>query len=361
VKVFAERSVCEVDKTRLSARAELRGPDNFPVTDVSVSAPQVALAVADSGAPRVQVQTVSVEVTFTPSRGGQHLMQVFFEPMLDGRSVLVDVGEPRVDPPSVRVRVPSWAECVDQPWPVSADAVACERSTKRVEVYVSDGGVSSFDGEQLVVAGSVLWSVEAATSELERHVFVDGGLVLTDVFAGFSTRTVRSMHDERSALRARNSGALVLARVESSLVEFGWPSNSVNELLFIDGERLFSEVPCGSERCFGFHGVEPEMLWTVENLGAGVGGVRRPIPVDHRGQDLILQRKVELPQAPERGFERVPLWLPVEGTGLSALVNADRPSLGLTVWNRSHVIRVGKQFVVLKDPSNGDDLRVTPR
>lgn len=361
VTAFAPLSACSADSNRLTVRVELVGPDNFVVSDALITEPRLVRAVPEvDGHPPVEVDMVAVDVTFTPSLPGQYLMHVIFEPMLGVRTLLLDVGEPRLDPPSVRVRVPSWAECVDQPWPLGAEVVACERSTRRVELHSADGGLSSFDGEQLVVAGPVLWSVEAATNELQRRVFVDGGLVLTDAFAGFGTRTVPGMHDERSALRVRTSGELTLVRVESPLSPVPSPANS-EALLYLDGQEVLAESACDTERCFGLQGLEPEMAWTVENLGVGVVGFKRPFQSVRVIPDAVLRRPWHRPQIPARGFERLPLWLPVEGTGLSALVNADRQPLAFTVWNRAEVLRVGKHFVLLKDPQLGDELRVTPR
>ena len=133
VKVFAPRTGCQRD--RLSARAELLGPDNFPVTDVTVAEPRFSAG-----------EVVSVEVTFTPDQAGQYLVQLTFEPALGVRSLLLDVGELRTSPPSIRVGVPNLSSCVDSVWPLTADTVACERTSKTIELYSSDGGTTSFQG-----------------------------------------------------------------------------------------------------------------------------------------------------------------------------------------------------------------------
>ncbi len=350
VKVFAPRTGCQRD--RLSARAELLGPDNFPVTDVTIAEP------------RLSGDVVSVEVSFTPDQAGQYLLQLTFEPALGVRSLLLDVGELRTSPPSIRVDVPMLSSCVDSVWPLTVDTVACERVSDTIELYSSDGGSTSFQGKQLVVAGTVLWSV-AATSELERREFVDGGLLVTHRFPDFSSdRTVRGLHDESTALRALSSGALVLASIDGGVpvLDLDRMSNEVGEqLLFADQGVLFTEMACTFDPCFGLRGLEPGMWWKNSFSGQFIEGVERPVNQDRMGPDVTITRAAEFVQPPQRGFERIPLWLAMPGGRLSALVNADRPSLGLTMWNRADVIRVGKQFVLLRDPSQSNVVLVTPR
>lgn len=346
-KVFAPKTGCERD--RLSARVELLGPDNFPVTDFTLTEPRLG---ANS--------TVSVDVTFTPAQTGQYLMSLVFEPALGVRSQLLDVGELKTSAPFVPVTVPNLSGCVDSVWPVNADTVACERNTKNVELYSSDGGTMSFAGEQLVVAGSAFWSV-TSPNELQRRELVDGGLLITHRFAEFSNSTVRGLHDEQTALRARIDGSLVLASTGNvAIADLNRQSNAVGEqLLFADDFVLFTETPCQFLGCFGLLGLEPSVLWTSGFNGAQLSGTKRPVQVEGT-PDISLNYKFEFPIAPQRGFERVPLWLESSEPGLSVLVNADRPSLGLTIWRRSQVLRVGKDFVVLKSDA-ANEVRVTPR
>jgi hypothetical protein len=351
--VFAPRTACLRDAPTVSV--ELLGPDNYEVSDVTVTNPLV-----NPG----EFAVVSAQVSFTPARAGQHLLRAWFEPSLGSRSVIIDVAESRIAPPSTRVHVPRSTECVNEPWPVNADVVACERNTGQVELFAADGGASSFAGEQLVVAGPVLWSVESATNELHRHVIQDGGLVLTDAFQGFSARVVKGEHDERRALRSLTSGELVVARIEDSLYRLGYQWNDVpsERVLFVDNGWLEQETPCSFTGCASLRGLEPGMRWTNDRVLAAIAGHKRPLDHEQMTADVVMQFNTALLPSPEGGFERLPLWLQLSQTSsVSVLVNSDRPQLGLTAWKRSEVLRVGKSFVVLSDPSGGDDLRITPR
>jgi hypothetical protein len=105
--------------------------------------------------------------------------------------------------------------------------------------------------------------------------------------------------------------------------------------------------------------LEPGIRW-YSSVNGGVDGLKLGRE-EGFGPDATIPYTAEPVQPPQRGFERVPLWLTLPGTPLSVLVNADRPSFGFTAWNRLDVLRVGKEFVVLRKASPASDVLVTPR
>lgn len=346
---FASLTACVSDPLRV--RAEIVGPDNLPVeTDVTLTTPRLTGA-----------GPVTSDLSFTPKKPGLYIIRIAYEPSLGVRSIELQVAESRLGAPTVTVPVPNLSGCLNNVWPLTEDTVVCERAS-RIEVLSSDGGLTSFSGEQLVVVDDVLWSVERASSTLERRVFADGGLSVTNTFTNVDTRPVPAMHDVDFAIRARLNGSVALFRVGTSPRDLSvFASSTDGTILWLDGETLFNGGTCFSADCVSdLRGLEPNAVWSGDPLNFGLiaGRIRPIVSLEARAQHG-LRMTTESLEVPQRGFERVPLWLPQSNSDRSLLVSADGSTLGFTAWKRADVLRVGRRFVVLKD--SGPSVRVAGR
>ena len=356
--LFAPLSSCVSDTLR--ADVTVLDPDNQPL------APQ-------RGVPaRLGVEgAVKMTVTFTPAKPGTHSIHVAFEPSLGVRTLLLDVAADGLAGLTTRVPIPTGANCLSNAlWPLTDDTVACEeRGRGQVSITSSDGGLTQFPGEQLVVVDTVLWSINAASSSLERRVFEDGGVRLTDAFANFPAVATPGMHDVDLALRFRTNGRLNLVRLGRSIIELPLDGQVGPPLAYFaeDDDTVFrwSQVDCGFG-CTNFPdlvAVEPGFVWRGGDAfgqvpgGARVSGFVRPTAQSDTLR-FSLPHQPEPVSTPAFGFERIPLWLGVSGKRV--LVSVQNEALVFTAWPATGVLRVGRRHVVLTDPAL-DFVRVARR
>ena len=336
--LFAPLSSCVSDALRASV--EVLGPDNLPVP------------VALSGPPRVlDVGVVQVALAFTPAQAGSYLVRTTFEPSLGVRTTVVDVAASRLDAGFVTVPLPGVDGCLGGAWPLTADTVACERASGAIELRRADGGVTSFDGEQLVVVDTVLWSVHRGRQSLERRVFEDGGLRLADAFAGIDAVVVPALHDTDLAVRQATGGQLTILRVgAATLTPAFFPG-------FFDGRVLFADPPgqfylggnCFDASCvFDLQGLEAGVVWRTDPSTGQLRGLARPLGTLDDAARFTLRQAPESPALPTAAFERVPLWLPARPP-VSVLASLDDGVVTLSAWNKAEVVRVGRRFVLLRD------------
>lgn len=360
--VFAPLSACETDAVRGDITAT--DPDNVQLTPMVVDPPTRSAG----GAVRAQV-------SLTPAKVGLHTVKVAFEPSLGARTVLVDVALDGLRNPSRRVPIPTGENCtVNATWPLSDDTVACEeRANGYVSLTSSDGGLVRFRGEQLVVVGDVLWSVDGPATTLERRVFEDGGLRLTDSFPNFPATATPAMHDVNLALRFRSNGRLTRVRTlpdgGSSVLELSLDGLAGPPLAYFaeDNDVVFrwSQVECSFNNCVNvpdLTGVEPGFMWRgpqrpfEPQVVPLVQGFSRPITLGNSSPKISLGYDTETPVTPAYGFERLPLWLgPRSATSSErrVLVSMSGGVLTLSSWPRAEVLRVGRQHLVLSDPDPG--------
>lgn len=361
--VFAPLSACETDVVRGDVSAT--DPDNQPLTPM-----------LPEGVTRQPGGTVKTVVSLTPAKVGLHTVKVAFEPSLGARTVLIDVATDGLRNPSTRVPIPTGANCtVNATWPLTDDTVACEeRATGSVSLTSSDGGVVRFRGEQLVVVDDVLWSVNGPTTTLERRVFEDGGLRLTDSFPNFPATATPAMHDVNLALRFRSNGRLTRVRT--------FPDGGASELeLLLDGQAgpplayfaedddvmfRWSQVECSFNNCVNLTdlaGVEPGFVWRAEprpfgepQLAPRIQGFTRPTTLASSTPKITLSYDTEPMATPAYGFERLPLWLGARSVSTNdrrVLVSMTDGGLSMSSWPRSEVLRVGRHHLVLLDSDPG--------
>jgi hypothetical protein len=361
--VFAPLSACETDSVR--GEIEATGPENEEL-DARFS----------EAVTRQPTGTVKTVVTLTPAKVGVHSVRVAFEPSLGARTVLFDVAIDGLSNPSTRVPIPTGENCtVNATWPISDDTVACEeRANGYVSLTSSDGGVLRFRGEQLVVVDDVLWSVNGPTTTLERRVYEDGGLRLTDSFPNFPALSTPGMHDVNLALRFRSNGRLTRVRTfadgGSSVAELALDGLSGPPLAYFteDDDVMFrwSQVDCSFNNCVNLPdlaGLEPGFVWRAERPpfepGAFLSQIRgftRPTTFSSSSPKVTLSYDVEPIVTPAYGFERLPLWLGARSTSASdrrVLLSMTDAGLSMSSWPRSVVLRVGRKHVVLSDPDPG--------
>jgi hypothetical protein len=361
--VFAPLSACETDELR----GDVTGidPDNVPL-----------MPLLNDGVTRQPNGIVKAVVTLTPAKLGLHAVKLAFEPSLGARTVLFDVAVDGLSNPSTRVPIPTGENCtVNATWPVSDDTVACEERTSGfVSLNSSDGGTQRFRGEHLVVVDNVLWSVNGPTTTLERRVFEDGGLRLTDSFPNFPSIATPAMQDVNLALRFRSNGRLTRVRTfpdgGSSVIELLLDGNAGPPLAYFaeDDDVIFrwSQVECAFNNCVNLPdvaGVEPGFVWRFTPNAFGepqflprIEGFTRPTTVANSSPKITLAYDTEPIVSPSYGFERLPLWL-----GPKSVASGDRRVLlsmtdggvSMSSWPRSEVLRVGRQHVVLSDSTPG--------
>lgn len=211
------------------------------------------------------------QVTLRPTRPGVYLVRVAFEPSLGVHQLLVPVADVArvIDGPTP----PTWRleRCHGGPWPVDDDTLACERRDAGVvELLPRDGRVETFEGEFLVVADAVLWSL-TPQGALQRRVWRDGGLALTAELDGFLRHDTAALHGARLAGRWRADGRFAVVTGEAVLSLHETPQRYAPPPSFAvphgDGGVWFfwgDRTPCVGGSCFGLHGhagVEAGYLW----------------------------------------------------------------------------------------------------
>ena len=342
VTAFAPLTSCVSDVRRVDL--EVLDPDLMPLP----------FTLAPSRDPGGGV--VSAALRFTPQQGGVHTVRFSFEPALGVRTTLLQAaGDGLAAHPVVHVP----AVCPPgNAWPLTDDVVACE-DNQRVSLTAADGGTASFPGSQLVVVGTVLWSLDATGSVLERRVFADGGLALTHSIPSVRNTPVAGLHDEVSAMRLSAQGNLTQYRVDVEpprplTFSAGLPQNGT--VWWVDGEMLRTNAfdGCGTSPCDRLEdllALDPGAAWRRAQFQSATDGYARPLQV--MMPTLSPRYTVSLSEGvswPTSGFERVPLWLAQPAPdGRRVLVSADRGSLDFTAWPRDQVLRVGRQHVLLKD------------
>lgn len=359
VTFFAPLSACVSDALRADVTS--LDPDNLP------------LAVRLDGDPvRVGFEgAVKLSIAFTPTRPGLHTLHVAFEPSLGARTQLVEVASDGLAGLTTRVPIPPGANCAAGAlWAVADDTVACEeRASGFVSVTSADGGLTRFPGEQLVVVDTVLWSINAASTTLERRVFEDGGVRVTHTFPNFPSVATPAMHDVGLALRYRANGRLALVQLtrSGSTVREVLPEGQVGAPLayFVeDGGSVFrsSSVECPFDVCVNLPDVvalDPGLVWRLSQVFDGVSvahlsGYTRPTTLLDSTPRFTLSHAVDPIAMPAYGFERLPLWLtPPTGGAQRVLVTVENEALLFSAWPRSQVLRVGRHHLVLADPNPG--------
>ena len=362
VTLFAPLSSCVEDTLR--ADATLADPQNLPLAFTLDSAPT---RVGSQG-------VVKTSLSFTPTQAGRHTLHVSFEPSIGARNLLIDVASDGLQGLTTRVPITNASCLTNALWPLSDDTVACEeRAMGTVSLTSADGGVTRFPGEQLVVVDTVLWSINKPSLSLERRVFEDGGVRLTDSFVNFPATPTPGMHDVDLALRFRSNGRLVLVRIIPG-------GNRVQELT-LDGtagpplayfeepnEAIFRWSPseCFFGNCTNFPdvvGLDPGFVWRAVSFAfidgppaADVGVYPRSTAARDGGFDVprfSLDYAVAALATPAFGFERLPVWLSVTPNQRRVLVSVEEDALSLTAWPQSGVLRVGRHHLVLTDPDLG--------
>ena len=353
VPFFAPLSACVSDVLRAEVTA--LDPDNLPLT-VRLDDP---LRVGSQG-------VVKLSMTFTPTKPGLHNLRVAFEPSLGARTQLVEVASDGLGGFTTRVPIPTGANCAaDALWPLSDDTVACEeRATGFVSLTSSDGGLTRFPGGQLVVADTVLWSINPASTTLERRVFEDGGVRLSHAFPNFPSIVTPGMHDVDLALRYRANGQLVLVQLTPSgstvsQLRFDTLPSSPLAYFVEDGGSLFrwSTSQCPLDVCVNLADVvalEPGYVWrasqSFESFSLTSGFVRPTTEFNATPRFTLLYPTAPV-ATPGYGFERLPLWLALTPATQRVLVTVENEELRYSAWPRAEVLRVGRHHLVLTDPN----------
>lgn len=351
VAVFAPLSACPSDTLR--ADATLIDPDDLAVERLSVAPPTVNAS-----------RAVGTTLTFTPGKPGLYTLKVSFEPSLGVRSFFIDVAADGLRAGQVtRVPIPNGSNCYTNAlWPLADDTVACEaRGPGVVSITSVDGGLHTFPGSHLVVAGAVLWSIHPALQQLERRAWEDGGVRVTHTFPNFAARATPGMHDVDLALRFRPAGQLARVVVLSdggfNVEEFRADAlGSTAEAFFVEAsDELFR---WGGDACFGgfncnnafvdLVAVEPGLVWRSE-LQFEVTAFKRPTTPSASTSVMTVSHRPESPGLVTESFERVPLWLEQNVGSRRLLISARDGGLELTAWPRSEVLRVGRQHLVLTE------------
>jgi hypothetical protein len=354
---FAPLSACVSDPLRADVTA--LDPDNLPLTMRVDSAPA---RVGAEGA-------VKLTITFTPIKPGSHALRVSFEPSLGARTQLLDVAADGLAGLTTRVPIPTGANCAANAlWPLSDDTVACEeRSTGFTSITSADGGLSRFPGEQLVVVDTVLWSIDATTTTLERRVFEDGGLRVTHRFPNFPAIATPAMHDVDLAPRFRANGRLAVVQLTSNgstVLETNLDGSAGPPLAyFIEADRSvfrWSPGDCSSG-CVNLSdliALEPGLVWRGSSsfdevpVGPKARGFARPTTLDATPR-FTLSQQPDPVSTPAWAFERIPLWLGASAGTSRVLVSVENDALVFTAWPPHDVLRVGRHHLVLADPDLG--------
>ncbi len=348
VTVFAPISSCVSDVLRASV--ELYDARNAPVESKAVTVS------AQSG-------VVRANVVFTPQSAGSYLLRVSFEPSLGARNERIDiVARPALDAGLVVTLPVSVSSCLEPVWPVSGDSVACEGEGARVDVFSADGGVQTFSGQHLVVAGGALWSIAAA--QLERRVFEDGVLRLTHQADGFPARLTPAMHGADFALRVDSFDRLTLVTVADggltkTTTRHG--QRSAPAWFFSDDARVYlvdlPDFPActGRPDCDelgGLFAVEPGLVWRRDVLGlARLDALLWPLSTTSTPVTSLDTRALAA-SPPQGPFELLPLWVEAPASpnaGDAVLARWLSGALWLSRWPHSRVLRVGGQFIALSE------------
>ena len=343
VRVFAPFTACEGETPTF--RAELFDADNMPI---EVDA-QLTLA---SG-------LVWVDVSYTPKNAGAHFLRVGFEPNLGARAVSLLVAGPADVTRGAVVKV---TDC-ESPWPLGADAVACETEGE-VSVFFSDGGVERFAGEAVATAGDVLWSVEA--SELQRRALDGGALIRTNRWSGVSTSRLAGQHTGSSAFRlGLGNEVKVLTQHDGVGSTDGVAAQQAEPppTFYVVTDRGFAEVGLGGCKDFACRlltfpiSFEPGFVWSFDGELASTFLRATPMSLSldpNPAPPTLLPKRMVEPGSFDGPFELVPLWAgPV-------LISMRGGSVNASVWPRERVLRVGSNFVVVKGP-DASTVRLVPR
>lgn len=315
---------------------------------------------------------VKATLTFTPTRPGLHTLQLAFEPSLGVRSLLVDVAADGLAGAVTRLAIPADLRCPRATfWALTDDTFACEEPGQ-IAIVSADGGTTRFEGEQLVVVDTVLWSLHTPSSALERRVFADGGLLLTNTFPDFSARPAPGMHDLNLAWRFHTNDRLALVRIEpggATVREWG------EELLFgaprgylvedDDTVCRWGDPACLVPGCVSAPDIvamDPGLVWRgLPGAPQASGGFARPVrDLEAPARFTLWSPRLSV-ASPATGFERIPLWLSPEGeSGHQVLVSTQAGTLTFTAWPRGQVLRVGRRQVLLGDDAP-DFIRIVGR
>lgn len=337
VTVFAPLSSCVSDE--LAVRARLFDPENLEVAVELIEPPRVGF----NG-------VVTARFRFTPSRDGAFTLETGFEPSLGVRNTTVFVAADGAAAPFVRVPRPSGC---DFAWPLADTVIACELLDAGLSLVRADGGLTAFEGTDLVVAGDVLWSVHQGN--LERRRFEGDVLVRTHLFPGFVPGGPPAVHSESAALRPTADRRLGLVQLFDGGVRqssFPRPPELISELLFADESDSY--IAWGGRAC-GTNGdcspqppllgLEPEASWIIN--GTMVEAWTRPWP-GRPLQSLLVERVI--PSIETRHVERVPVWLDVAFSGVrTPLLSLREGGVAFTAWVRGDVLRVGQRHVLVRD------------
>jgi hypothetical protein len=321
-------TTCEGDV--LSARIEGVGSDGVPFELEPGPVSEHA------GAP------AQVRPRFTPPGPGLFTFRVAFEPSLGVRTTyLVVAAVPRSTPAGIDLAI----DC-DDPWPLTADTIACESVTNGVELFSVDGGYQSFDGAALAVAGDVLWSVSNA-GVLERRTFEDGGLALTHQHAGFSHQPMPSEQGAEFALRLTTEFRANLINADAgsrvTVDNYGF-------MVLVHPLGL-SHTPCApSGLCIGpVVGADPRAVWIRDRFQ--VIAMPRPIARGQFGALNFPSAQVTSTE-PTNHFERIPFWLRTS-QGTEVLLSMDLGEPSAIALPRDQVLKVGREFLALALPDGG--------
>ena len=337
--VFAPLSACAPDVLR--ADATVLDPDNAPV-EFTLEGPLVRSA---------QQNAVSGTFNFTPRKPGLHTLRVAFEPSLGVRSVLVDVASDGLLGATRRVPIAS-ANCTV--WPLTDDTVACEAPGGSVSITSVDGGVTRFSGAELVVVDNVLWSIDGASNTLERRVYEDGGVRVSNRIPGFPVVATPALQEVDVALRYRANGLITRVRITPNGEAVG--DFAVDRFVgpplayFIEADDTLyrsSNTDCfsSSSSCTNFTGlvaIDQRAVWSTLN------GFERPFRTPPNPR-FSLKRQPVSNGSPAHAFERIPLWLQVTSGDRRFLVSTDDGSVSYSAWPFSQVLNVGQHHVVLTD------------
>ncbi|MGV3624841.1 MAG: hypothetical protein ACO1OB_28735 [Archangium sp.] len=343
ITVFAPLTSCVSDEVRASV--ELFDPDNLP-------APPEPLSVETNAG------VVRVEVTFTPTRAGDHFIRVVAEPNLGARSTTVTaVGRAELNA-GVVIALPNPVEhCREGVWPLGTDAVVCEPSDGGlVGVFFADGGSTQFPGRDVVTAGPVLWSVTSST--LERRSSLDGGLILRGTWANFGGDPAPALQGEDFAIRRNALGMLVLLQPDEG-TGLTLDSSGTGPVVF-DGSRVLSSDPFCSVDCQlaqPVTAVEPGYFWSRDSFDTTfVRAWRMPIGITSSAS-AVLHRRVRSRALVRGPFERLPLWLE-HSADEAMLAGFHDDALTLSIWPIDRVLRVGAEAVVVKE--SNESVRLVP-
>ncbi|MFT3706352.1 MAG: hypothetical protein QM817_01670 [Archangium sp.] len=277
---------------------------------------------------------VTTRVRFVPPSAGTYRVHAAFEPSL---------GEATLDTPVTAVfaehgEIVTTVGCLDAPWPVDAETLACETAGGQISLFSVDGGTTAFDGINLVVVEDVLWSLrDAGTSfSLERHRWSDGGVWLTNQWGpDFSSARLRSEHTKDVAIRLRTP----LAGhdfIRVALAEDG----GMEEVFAADTDALWS-YSGGALHADSMDG-------SVAFADGARWAIAPPLMFACEQVNLISETKggllgaPHLTPGPSTEFERWPVWL-----DYATHTVVFTSSGGFVDLPLSRVVRVGSKYSVL--------------